>query len=130
MAEAHAQLFFFTQIKANPNSTIRIPEISHAWEKPGGLVYIVLEHIDIEHFASDEQRSQAITELISSNHAWEVLTFLPDANNCCKTVDFSSKPLVCSMPIYIEKTSLWIAAATTVLIRSYNSSDDLFRITT
>ncbi|QSS49166.1 hypothetical protein I7I53_09450 [Histoplasma capsulatum var. duboisii H88] len=68
MAEAHAQLFFFTQIKANPNSTIRIPEISHAWEKPGGLVYIVLEHIDIEHFASDEQRSQAITELISSNH--------------------------------------------------------------
>lgn len=65
MAEAHAQLFFFTQIKANPNSTIRIPEISHAWEKPGGLVYIVLEHIDIEHFASDEQRSQAITELIS-----------------------------------------------------------------
>ncbi|KAG5294781.1 hypothetical protein I7I48_11449 [Histoplasma ohiense] len=34
MAEAHAQLFFFTQIKANPNSTIRILEISHAWKSP------------------------------------------------------------------------------------------------
>ncbi|PGH19680.1 hypothetical protein AJ80_03835 [Polytolypa hystricis UAMH7299] len=66
MAEAHAQLFFFTQVKANPTSTIRIPEIFHAWREPlDGTVYIVMEHINIEHFASDEQRAQAITELIT-----------------------------------------------------------------
>ncbi|KAK2749950.1 hypothetical protein FQN55_002667 [Onygenales sp. PD_40] len=66
ISEAHAQLFFFTQIKANPNSAIRIPEIFHAWREPlDGTVYIIMEHIDIDHVASDEQRAQAITELVT-----------------------------------------------------------------
>jgi hypothetical protein len=66
ISEAHAQLFFYSRINSNPNSSIRIPEIYHAWKEPDDKkAYIVMEYINIHHFASDEQRAQAITELIS-----------------------------------------------------------------
>ena len=66
MSEAHAQLFFYTEVvQKNPNSTIRIPQLYHAWREGATVwAYIVMEYIPIDHFASDEQRAQAITELI------------------------------------------------------------------
>lgn len=68
MNEAHSQLFFYNQMKQKSNATIRIPQIYHAFEtENGGKAYIVMEHIeiDVERPASDEQRAQAISELIS-----------------------------------------------------------------
>ncbi|KAI9374046.1 hypothetical protein BJX61DRAFT_551835 [Aspergillus egyptiacus] len=66
MAEAHAQLFFYSHIKANSQSTIRIPELYHAWlPDHSRSAYIVMEYIDIHHFASDEERARALTELIA-----------------------------------------------------------------
>lgn len=65
IAEAHAQLFFYLQIKQTLNSSFYVPEIYHAWLTDRGATYIVMEYIDVDHFASDEQRARAITELIS-----------------------------------------------------------------
>lgn len=66
MAEAHAQLFFYSRINANPQSTIRIPELYHAWlPGDGSRAYLVMEYIDIHHFASDEERAKALAELIA-----------------------------------------------------------------
>lgn len=65
MAEAHSQLFFHSQIR-RLRSKIHIPEIYHAWRPAkGAFAYIVMEYIDIDHFASDEERDRAITELIN-----------------------------------------------------------------
>ncbi|KAF4230347.1 hypothetical protein CNMCM6805_000746 [Aspergillus fumigatiaffinis] len=72
MEEAHAQVFF-RQKSRESNATFRIPEVYHAFivgEGGGtgrGYTYIVMEHIEIdfERTASDEQRAQAISELIS-----------------------------------------------------------------
>lgn len=47
------------------HSTICIPEIYHAFKSDKGDTYILMEKIDIETLASDEQRAQAISELIS-----------------------------------------------------------------
>lgn len=66
MAEAHAQLFFHSQIKQSPHANIHIPEIYHSWlADHGASAYIVMEYIDIDHFASDEERACVITEMIS-----------------------------------------------------------------
>jgi hypothetical protein len=71
MEEAHAQVFFRQKISERNNTTIRIPEVYHAFNVGGGggrgYTYIVMEHIEIdfERTASDEQRAQAISELIS-----------------------------------------------------------------
>ncbi|KAF7115864.1 hypothetical protein CNMCM5793_003607 [Aspergillus hiratsukae] len=71
MEEARAQVFFRQKIMERSNATIRIPEVYHAFEVGGekgrGYTYIVMEHIEIdfERTASDEQRAQAISELIS-----------------------------------------------------------------
>lgn len=66
LAEAHAQLFFHSQLKQTSTSKIHIPEIYHAWlAEQGASAYIVMEYIDVDHFASDEERATAITELIS-----------------------------------------------------------------
>lgn len=66
MEEAHAQVFFHREIQKRTNSPIRIPEVYRAFQEEG-ITYIVMEHIDIdfERTASDEQRAQAISELIS-----------------------------------------------------------------
>lgn len=66
MIEAHAQLFFYNQIVTKEShSRIRIAEIYHAFKSDKGDTYIVMEYIDIRNRASDEQRAQAISELIS-----------------------------------------------------------------
>lgn len=66
MPEAHAQLFFSSHINANPQSTIRIPELYHAWQADHSYsAYLVMEYIDVHHFASDEERAKALTELIA-----------------------------------------------------------------
>ncbi|GIK04655.1 hypothetical protein Aspvir_008738 [Aspergillus viridinutans] len=73
MEEAHAQVFFRQKSRERSNATIRIPEVYHAFKVGGGrgggrgYTYIVMEHIEIdfERTASDEQRAQAISELIS-----------------------------------------------------------------
>lgn len=44
--------------------SIRIPEIYHAFTSRY-RTYIVMEHIDIDHLASNAQRAKAITELVS-----------------------------------------------------------------
>ncbi|KAK9606790.1 hypothetical protein V6Z93_000368 [Aspergillus fumigatus] len=72
MEEAHAQVFF-RQKSIERNATFRIPEVYHAFivSEGGctgrGCTYIVMEHIEIdfERTVSDEQRAQAISELIS-----------------------------------------------------------------
>lgn len=59
MAEAHAQLFFYSRINANPQSTIRIPELYHAWAPDhSSSTYLVMEYIDVHHFAFDEERAK------------------------------------------------------------------------
>jgi hypothetical protein len=67
MNEAHSQLFFYDQIAKKEDATIRIPQIYHAFENEDTRACIVMEHIDIdpECPASDEQRVQAVSELIS-----------------------------------------------------------------
>ncbi|BCS25047.1 uncharacterized protein APUU_41491A [Aspergillus puulaauensis] len=66
MAEAHAQLFFSTCINANSQSSIRIPELYLAWlPDHSSSAYLVMEYIDIHHFASDEERAKALSELIA-----------------------------------------------------------------
>jgi hypothetical protein len=64
MQEARNQQFFYDQIAKRPDSAIRIPEIYHAFNFRSHT-YIVMEHIDIDHVASDEQRARAITELVT-----------------------------------------------------------------
>jgi hypothetical protein len=51
MDEAHAQLFFYNQIITKSHSTIRIPEIYHAFKSDNGDTYILMENIDIETLA-------------------------------------------------------------------------------
>ncbi|PKX93973.1 uncharacterized protein P174DRAFT_460098 [Aspergillus novofumigatus IBT 16806] len=71
VVEAHAQVFFRQKSRERNNSTIRIPEVYHAFEVGGakrrGYTYIVMEYIDIdlERSASDEQRARALSESIS-----------------------------------------------------------------
>lgn len=65
MAEAHAHLFFDSRINANPQSTIHIPELYHAWYSERSGAYLVMEYIDVDHFASDKERAKALTELIA-----------------------------------------------------------------
>lgn len=66
MAEAHAQLFFSSYINTNSQSTISIPELYHAWlPDHSSSAYLVMEYIDIHHFASDEERAEALAELIA-----------------------------------------------------------------
>ncbi|KAL4780144.1 hypothetical protein BJX76DRAFT_351209 [Aspergillus varians] len=66
MAEAHAHLFFYSHVNANPESTIRIPELYHAWlPEHSSSAYLVMEYIDIHHFASDEERAKALAQLIA-----------------------------------------------------------------
>lgn len=65
MAEARTQLYFFNQIAARPDITIRIPESYHARISRGYERYIVMEYIDVHGFASLEQRARAITDLVS-----------------------------------------------------------------
>jgi hypothetical protein len=67
MNEARSQLFFHDQIAKKEDATIRIPQIYHAFETDDGRAYIIMEYIDIdpERPASDQQRVQAISELIT-----------------------------------------------------------------
>ncbi|OJJ06152.1 hypothetical protein ASPVEDRAFT_45572 [Aspergillus versicolor CBS 583.65] len=66
MAEAHAQLYLSTRINANSQSTICIPELYLAWlPDHSSSAYLVMEYIDIHHFASDEERARALSELIA-----------------------------------------------------------------
>lgn len=64
MDEAHSQLFFYNEIMKNSHSMIRIPEIYHAFKTDTGSTYILMEHINIKDRASNEQRAQAISELV------------------------------------------------------------------
>ncbi|KAL4956892.1 hypothetical protein BDW69DRAFT_181140 [Aspergillus filifer] len=65
MAEAHAHLFY-SRIRADSNSTIRISELYHAWvPEHSSSAHIVMEYIDIHHFASDEERARTLTKLIA-----------------------------------------------------------------
>ncbi|KAL5336053.1 hypothetical protein BJX70DRAFT_390247 [Aspergillus crustosus] len=67
IAEAHAQLFFHTRINANSQSTMRIPELYHTWlPDHSSSAYLVMEYIDIHHFASDKERAKALSELTLS----------------------------------------------------------------
>lgn len=59
------QPFFFEQISKRPDVTIRIPEIYYAFRYFQSGVHIVIEHIEIGHAATDEQRARAITKLVS-----------------------------------------------------------------
>ncbi|ODM20272.1 hypothetical protein SI65_03325 [Aspergillus cristatus] len=70
MAGAHAQHFFHTQISANPHSTIRIPEVYHAWRESDVTVDIFMEyiHVNENQIATDERRARAITEIFSTPH--------------------------------------------------------------
>lgn len=70
MAMARTRLYFFNQIAARPDATIRIPEIYHARFDRGYERYIVMEYIDVQGFASDEQRVRAITDASSRCDAW------------------------------------------------------------
>ncbi|KAL3467608.1 hypothetical protein BJX64DRAFT_248116 [Aspergillus heterothallicus] len=64
MAEAHAQLLFHTRINANSQSTVHIPELYHTWlPDHSSSAYLVIEYNDIHHFASDEERAKALSEL-------------------------------------------------------------------
>lgn len=71
MEEAHPQVFFHRESRKRSNTTIRVPEVYHAFESGNGrgrgFTYIVMEQseIDSEKTASDEQRAQAFSELIS-----------------------------------------------------------------
>lgn len=66
MAEAHAHLFFYSHISANPQSAIRIPEFYHAWLPDNSAsAYLVMEYINVHRFASDEERAKALAELIA-----------------------------------------------------------------
>lgn len=66
MAEAHAHLFFYSHISANPQSAIRIPELYHAWLPDNSAsAYLVMEYINVHRFASDEERAKALAELIA-----------------------------------------------------------------
>lgn len=64
MDQAHAQLFFYNQIMSKNNSILRIPEIYHAFRTETGQTYILMEYIQIEDHASNEQRVQALSELV------------------------------------------------------------------
>ncbi|KAJ9257924.1 hypothetical protein DTO207G8_1701 [Paecilomyces variotii] len=65
MSEAHTQLFFYNYMMSKDNPVFRIPEIYHAFQTEGKGTYILKENIDIEGQASDEQRVQALCELVS-----------------------------------------------------------------
>ncbi|KAL4882760.1 hypothetical protein BJY04DRAFT_216859 [Aspergillus karnatakaensis] len=114
MAEAHAQLFFYTHISANPQSTMRIPELYHAWlPEHSPSAYLVMEYINIHHLASDEERAKALSELIavkppegvsgnfgsqselqdSINRLLQILSSSTTQDH--GTVDFSDEPLLC-----------------------------------
>lgn len=65
MSEAHTQLFFYNYMMSKDNPVFRVPEIYHAFQTERQGTYILMEHIHIKDHASDEQRVQALCELVS-----------------------------------------------------------------
>lgn len=62
--EVQNKLFFYDQLARRPGSAIRIPEIYYAVDSMSDE-FIVMEHVEIDHPASDEQRARALTELVT-----------------------------------------------------------------
>jgi hypothetical protein len=64
IGEAKTQQYFYEKINSQDWATIKIPKIYRAFET-GGRTYIVMEYIDIVSYASDEERANAVAQLIS-----------------------------------------------------------------
>jgi hypothetical protein len=62
--EAKNQQYFYKKIHSQRNITFKIPEIYRAFETRG-RTYIVMEYIDIVDYASDEERANIVTQLVS-----------------------------------------------------------------
>lgn len=96
------RVFFRQEIAKRGTATIRIPEVYHAF-KERGITYIVMEHIEIDfgRSASDEQRAQALTELIS----------IPPPPRCLRELDrwhlqaYSLGRQRASCPVHFRRTS-------------------------
>jgi hypothetical protein len=62
--EAKTQHYFYEKIHSQRGTTFRIPEIYRAFATRG-RTYIVMEYIDIVGYASDEERANAVAQLVS-----------------------------------------------------------------
>jgi hypothetical protein len=62
--EAKTQHYFYEKIHSQRGTTVRIPEIYRAFTTRG-RTYIVMEYIDIVGYASDEERANAVAQLVS-----------------------------------------------------------------
>lgn len=66
LAEARTQTYFFEQVLSRPDLTIRIPQVYNAVQE-GWLCCIVMEHINFQSFADENQRIDALVQLLSVN---------------------------------------------------------------
>jgi hypothetical protein len=62
--EAKNQQYFYEKIYSQRGTTFKIPEIYRAFETTG-RTYIVMEHIDVVSYASDEERANIVAQLVS-----------------------------------------------------------------
>jgi hypothetical protein len=67
IGEAKTQQYFYEKIYSQRGTTFKIPEIYRAFEA-GGRTYIVMEYIDIVSYASDEERANAVAQLVNIEH--------------------------------------------------------------
>lgn len=64
VGEAKNQHYFYKKIRSQCGTAVKIPKIHRAFETRG-RTYIVMEHIDIVSCASDEERANAVAQLVS-----------------------------------------------------------------
>ena len=64
VGEAKNQHYFYKKIRSQCGTAVKIPKIHHAFETRG-RTYIVMEYIDIVSYASDEERANAVAQLVS-----------------------------------------------------------------
>ena len=64
VGEAKTQRYFHEKIYSQCGMTVKIPKIYRTFETRG-RTYIVMEYIDIVSYASDEERANAVAQLVS-----------------------------------------------------------------
>ena len=64
VGEANTQRYFYKKIPSQCGTTVKIPKIYRAFETRG-RTYIVMKYIDIVGYASDEERANAVAQLVS-----------------------------------------------------------------
>lgn len=64
VGEANSQRYFYKKIHSQCGMTVKIPNIYRAFETRG-RTYIVMEYIDIVSYASDEERANAVAQIVS-----------------------------------------------------------------